>query len=235
MKFGVRFSFCFALTEFAVNVDNLISTILNQNSINGISKVENIVVLVVVIVNSLCGAARRIHFRSVGKNYNINYNSNTNTNFDFTQLYHTILEHISESEIKASSPSCPQGRCQHLYEHFTASFSFDQDDDEEDYFYDDDIDEGNLFSTDGSVKEEAGAIHFTEGNDHIARLKPVSADDTQLQIRQLNTETEASAISATVPLVNQSDQMISFDSISVESSSDQQESDFESFSSQPNI
>lgn len=36
MKFGVRFCFCFALTEFAVNVDNLISTILNQNSINGL-------------------------------------------------------------------------------------------------------------------------------------------------------------------------------------------------------
>lgn len=183
--------------------------------------------MVVVIVNSLCGAARRIHFRSVGKNYNINYNSNTNTNFDFTQLYRTILEQISESEIKASSPSCPQGRCsQHLYEHFTASFSHDQDEDEEDYFYDDDIDEGNIFSTDGSVKEAAGAIHITEGNDHIARLKPISANDTKLQIRQLDAETEASAISATVPLVNQSEQMISLDSISVESSSDQQESKF---------
>lgn len=191
------------LFQFSVSLNNL-------NSLLKSSKVENIIVLVVLVVISLCNATttRRTHFRSVGKNYNINYNSNTNTNYDFTRLYQTILEHVTGSEIKVP---CPHGRCQQFYEHFAASFSSDQDQDEEDedYFYDDSIaadDEGNLFSTVG--------VADTFSESQSAKIKPIT-DDAKLQIRQLDADEKIEAPSA-VPLVNQSDPIISFDSISVE-------------------
>ena len=153
-----------------------------------------------------------VHFRSVGKNYNINYNSNTNTNLDFSKLYRTISEHLHGSEIKVAPTLCPGGQCSQLYEHLAASFSSDQDDDEQDYFYDY-VEEGALFP-----KEAAdSSIPSTQESDRIVKLDPIS-DDSKLEILELDA-VEAPAFPI-VPLVNQSDQIVSVDSITVERSSE---------------
>ena len=99
---------------------------------------------------------------SAGMNYNINYNSNTN--IDLTQLYRTIWDQLSGSEIKA----CRRGRCETLYQHLAVSFSSDQE--EDDY-----VDEDNLFANDdyqtpisGDTKLDASVVPFNQSDGIIS-------------------------------------------------------------------
>jgi hypothetical protein len=184
-----------------------------------------LIVWAAVIVNSFSIDA--IHFRSVGKNYNINYNSNTNTNLDLSQLYQTVVEQLYGSEIKAplSALCSAGGQCSQFYEHFTASFSSDQGEFEEDYFYDDIDNEDTL-----SPEEASGGIPFTtpEG-DHIVKLMPIS-DENKLEVVEVFEldAVEAPALSA-VPPVNQSGQIISLDSTTVANSSEQESDPLKTF------
>ncbi|EFX72538.1 hypothetical protein DAPPUDRAFT_326073 [Daphnia pulex] len=179
--------------------------------------VQDLIVWAAVIVNSF--GIDAIHFRSVGKNYNINYNSNTNTNLDWSRLYQTIVEQLYGSEIKAplSALCSAGGQCSQFYEHFTASFSSDQGEFEEDYFYDDIANEDTL-----SPEEASGDLPFTtpEG-DHVVKLMPISDDENKLEVVELDAVEAPAALSA-VPPVNQSGQIISLDSIRVANSSEQE-------------
>lgn len=114
-------------------------------------------------------------FHSVGKNYNINYNSNTNTNFDLNQLYNTVLSQLFTSQINAPNP-CPGGYCTGLYDHFTASFSLDVDEDETD----DGIDETNPRV--GNIFQPMMAPLSSDRIDNQTTTNP--DDDNKLEILQ---------------------------------------------------
>lgn len=87
--------------------------------------------------------AAEIRFRSRGKNYDINYNSNTKRNFNVNQLLNTIYNQLNGGQDVPSNPCASGLLCSSSYDHFSASFSFDdgsgdeKQNDDVNYDYDD--------------------------------------------------------------------------------------------------